>query len=103
MFTCKKLTNIYKTQSLVANYCEFKLSRDIEKIPGPTSVYSVLYIDPSKTVTCLMATNTKSIALQLSRNFLNMQIYLIKRVQFCFSYQNGNTNEKKHLLGKYVS
>ena len=35
-----------KTQRHAANYCEFKLSRDIKKNPGPTPVY----IDPSKTI-----------------------------------------------------
>ena len=35
-----------KTRRHAANYCEFKLSRDIEKNPGPTPVY----IDPSKTI-----------------------------------------------------
>ena len=43
LFTCNKLT---KTRRHAANYCEFKLSRDIEKNPGPTPVY----IDPSKTI-----------------------------------------------------
>ena len=35
-----------KTRRHAANYCEFKLSWDIEKNPGPTPVY----IEPSKTI-----------------------------------------------------
>ena len=35
-----------KTRRHAANYCEFKLSRDIQKNPGPILVY----IDPSKTI-----------------------------------------------------
>ena len=46
LFSCNKLKCLYKTRSHAVNYCEFKLSRDIEKNPGPTPVY----IDPSNTV-----------------------------------------------------
>jgi len=46
LFSSNKLISLYKTQSHAANYCEFKLSRDIEKNPGPTSVY----IDSRKTI-----------------------------------------------------
>lgn len=45
-FSCNKLTSLYKTRSHAVKYCEFKLSRGIEKDPGPTPVY----IDPSKEV-----------------------------------------------------
>ena len=36
-----------KSQTHVSNYCKFQLSSDIEKIPGPTPMYT----DPSKTIT----------------------------------------------------
>jgi len=50
LFSCKKLTNLYKTQSHAVKYCEFKLSSDIEKNPGPTPVYndpSMILVAPS--------------------------------------------------------
>ena len=36
----------YKNQTHISNFCQFKLSTDIEKNPGPTP----MYIDPSKTI-----------------------------------------------------
>ena len=36
-----------KSQTHVSYYCKFQLSSDIEKIPGPTPMYT----DPSKTIT----------------------------------------------------
>jgi len=38
---------LYKRQTHVSNYCNFQLSSNIEKNPGPTPVY----IDPRKTIT----------------------------------------------------
>ena len=41
--------SLYKSQTHAVNYCQSKLSNDIEKNPGPTN--STLYVDPSKTIT----------------------------------------------------
>ena len=37
---------LYKSQTHASNYCEFQLSSDIEKNPGPTP----MYIDPRKKI-----------------------------------------------------
>ena len=34
-----------KSEAYVANYCNFKLSRDVGKDPGPP-----IYVDPNKTI-----------------------------------------------------
>ena len=39
LFSCDKPASLYKTQSHLANHCVYKLSRDIEKNPGPPPVY----------------------------------------------------------------
>ena len=41
-----KLCVYNKSQTHAANYCKFKLTTDIEKSPGPRSVY----VDPNKTI-----------------------------------------------------
>ena len=46
MFSCNRPMCLYKSQTHASNYCEFQLSSDIEKNPGPTP----MYIDPSKTI-----------------------------------------------------
>ena len=45
LFSCNKLMCSCKNEAHVANYCNYKLSRDTEKNPGlPT------YVDPNKTI-----------------------------------------------------
>ena len=46
LFSCNRVTCLYKSQTHVANYCKLKLSTDIEKNPGPRP----MYVDPSKTI-----------------------------------------------------
>ena len=43
LFSCNKL--MCSCQTRVANYCSYKLSRDMEKNPGPP-----VYVDPNKTI-----------------------------------------------------
>ena len=45
LFSCNKLTCLCKSETHVANYCNYKLNRDIEKSPGPP-----IYVDPNKTI-----------------------------------------------------
>ena len=50
LFSCNKLMCSCKNKLnhcsyIIANYCSYKLSRDIEKNPGPPT-----YIDPNKTI-----------------------------------------------------
>ena len=47
MFSCNRTMCLNKSQTHVSYYCKFQLSSDIEKIPGPTPMYT----DPSKTIT----------------------------------------------------
>ena len=49
MFSCNKPMCLYKCQTHVSNYYKFQPSSDIQKNPGPTS----MYIDRSKTITAL--------------------------------------------------
>ena len=46
IYHCLHVINWQRLGDMQQNYCEFKLSRDIEKNPGSTPVY----IDPSKTI-----------------------------------------------------
>ena len=46
LFSCNRPMCLYKNQSHISNYCKSKLSTDIERNPGPTT----MYIDPSKTI-----------------------------------------------------
>ena len=46
LLSCNKVMCLFKSQTHVANYRKSQLSTDIEKKPGPRSVY----VDPSKTV-----------------------------------------------------
>ena len=39
LFTCNTLMCRYKNQTHISNFCQFKLSTDIEKNPGPTPMY----------------------------------------------------------------
>ena len=41
---------LFKSQTHVLKYRKFQLSADIEKNPGPTSIY-IVYIDSCKTIT----------------------------------------------------
>ena len=43
--SCNKLTCLCKSETHVANYCKYKLSRDREKNPGPP-----IDVDPNKTI-----------------------------------------------------
>ena len=45
LFSCNKLMCSCKSEAHVANYCNYKLSRDIEKNPGPP-----ICVDPNKTI-----------------------------------------------------
>ena len=45
LFSCYKLTCLCNSETHVANYCKYKLSREIEKNPGPP-----IYVDPNKTI-----------------------------------------------------
>ena len=49
LLSCNKVMCLFKSQTHVANYCKSQLNTDIEKKPGPRSVY----VDPSKTVAAL--------------------------------------------------
>ena len=46
LFSCNRPMCLYKSQTHLSNYCRFQLSTDIEKSPGPSS----MYIDPNKTI-----------------------------------------------------
>ena len=45
LFSCNKLMCSCKSEAHIANYCNSKLSRDVEKNPGPP-----IYFDPNKTI-----------------------------------------------------
>ena len=45
LFSCNKLMFSCRNEAKVANYCNYKLSRDIERNPGPPT-----YVDPNKTI-----------------------------------------------------
>ena len=45
LFSCNKLMCSCKNEAHVANHCNYKLSRDMEKNPGPPT-----YVDPNKTI-----------------------------------------------------
>ena len=45
LFSCNKLMFSCKNEAKVANYCNYKLSRDIERNPGPPT-----YVGPNKTI-----------------------------------------------------
>ena len=49
LLSCNKVMCLFKSQTHVVNYRKSQLSTDIEKKPGPRSVY----VDPSKTVAAL--------------------------------------------------
>ena len=49
-----------KNEAHVANYCNYKLSRDIEKNPGPST-----YVDPNKTI---VASHSQSNKLVFGQN-----------------------------------
>ena len=47
LFFCNRAIRLSKSQTHVSKYCNFHLSADIEKNPGPTP----MYIDSCKTIT----------------------------------------------------
>ena len=55
-----------KNWAHVANYCNYKLSRDIEKNPGPPT-----YVDPNKTIVASYSQGNESLPrAALSRSYL---------------------------------
>ena len=46
LFSCNSVMSLYKSETHVAHYCNFKLSTDTGKKSGPTP----MYVSPSKTV-----------------------------------------------------
>ena len=46
LFSCNSLMCPCKSETRVANYCKCKLSRNIEKNPGPTLMYSKIIAAP---------------------------------------------------------
>ena len=50
LFLCRRVMCLYKTETNISNYCKIKLTTDIEKNPGPTS----LYIDTRYFTECVL-------------------------------------------------